>query len=92
MSSIEELTSLIGKTGEAIRDAKASGKSKEEIMPLVTELLNLKEKFKIANNGVPFDPPKSKDDKKKSWGPALLTQKAYACVRRSSSLLVVRPC
>ena len=65
MSSIEELTSLIGKTGEAIRDAKASGKSKEEIMPLVTELLNLKEKFKIANNGVPFDPPKSKDDKKK---------------------------
>lgn len=66
MSSVEELTTLIGKAGEAVRDAKASGKSKEEIMPLVTELLNLKEKYKIANNGVPFDPPKSsKDDKKK---------------------------
>ena len=41
---------------------------KEEIAPLVTQLLALKTKYAELNNGVPYDPPKT-DDKKKDKKP-----------------------
>ena len=65
MSTVAELTDFINAKGAESRDWKAAKASKEEIMPKVTELLQLKERYKEANGGVPFDPPKDDSKKKK---------------------------
>lgn len=46
MSSVDELTAAIVAKGEQIRDAKAAKLSKDEITPLVNELLALKVSYK----------------------------------------------
>jgi hypothetical protein len=48
---------------------KTNKATKEEIMPQVNELLGLKERYKVANNGVPFDPPKVEPPKKEPAKP-----------------------
>jgi hypothetical protein len=74
MSTLEELTGLINAKAEHIRTLKTEKATKEAIAPHVEELLSLKERFKTANGGVPFDPPKEepkKDKKEKAPEPAV---------------------
>ena len=81
MSTVEEITEAISKKGaeiKAIKDAKPPT-MKEDIAPLVKELLALKTSYKDVT-GNDFDPPKkekekkkekvSKDNEKKSDGPS----------------------
>ena len=65
MSTLAELTDLINEKGGEIRDLKTAKASKEDIMPKVAELLQLKNRYMEANGGVPFDPPKDDAKKKK---------------------------
>ena len=44
MSTVEELTSLIGKKGDEIRNLKANGADKEALLPHINELKDLKER------------------------------------------------
>lgn len=64
MSSLAELTTLIGTKGDEIRDLKAAKAAKEIIMAAVGELKALKDAYGIANGGIPFDPPKEAPVKK----------------------------
>ena len=68
MSSEEELRAAIAAKGESIRAVKEAKAPtmKDDLAPLIYELLALKVSFKEVT-GTDFDPPK--DDKKKK-GPA----------------------
>eukprot|EP00636_Phaeomonas_parva_P004240 CAMPEP_0118875416 /NCGR_PEP_ID=MMETSP1163-20130328/16499_1 /TAXON_ID=124430 /ORGANISM="Phaeomonas parva, Strain CCMP2877" /LENGTH=87 /DNA_ID=CAMNT_0006810921 /DNA_START=180 /DNA_END=440 /DNA_ORIENTATION=+ len=63
MPTVDELRAAIGAKGDEIRQLKAAGGA--DLQPHIAELLKLKEDFKEANGGVPFDPPKQKKEKKK---------------------------
>ena len=64
MSTVEELSILVTAKAEEIKTLKAGGATKESLTPYINELLELKEKYKVANGGVPFDPPKVEAPKK----------------------------
>jgi aspartyl-tRNA synthetase len=68
MSSEEDLRAAIAAKGEAIRDVKTAKAPtmKEDLAPLIAELLALKVSFKEVT-GADFDPPKPE---KKEKGPA----------------------
>jgi glutamyl-tRNA synthetase len=69
MSTVEELSSLIAAKGEEIRTLKAAKADKEAITAQVNQLLALKEQYKVANNGIPFDAPKAPEPKKEKPAP-----------------------
>jgi len=60
----EKLVASIKEAGEAIRDAKAAEKPKDELKPLIDKLLSLKKEYE-EGTGEPFDPPKKKKGKKR---------------------------
>ena len=62
-SSSSALVNSIKEMGDKIRDMKINKASKDEISPVVAELLALKAEYKIVT-GTPFDPPKKEKDKK----------------------------
>ena len=68
MADLASVTAEIKSTGETIAAREAAKASKEEIAPLVTQLLALKAKYAELNNGIPYDPPKL-DEKKKEKKP-----------------------
>merc|ERR1719487_420130 len=69
MDALGELETLIVAKGNEIRDMKANKADKAAIKAAVDELLALKEKYKAANNGVPYggepakEAPKVKKEK-----------------------------
>jgi glutamyl-tRNA synthetase len=70
--TMEEAKKAVEAKAEEIRALKASGAAKDALAPLIKDLLDLKEKFKELNGGVPFDPPPQdkKKNKKKEEGDA----------------------
>lgn len=69
MADLVSVTAEIKSTGETIAARKAAKASKEEIAPLVTQLLALKAKYAELNNGVPYDIPKTEEKKKEKKPP-----------------------
>lgn len=69
MSELADIEQLIVAKGEEIKILKANKADKETIAPHVAELLALKERYQIANNGVPYGPPPAEKEKKKPKGP-----------------------
>eukprot|EP00816_Leptocylindrus_hargravesii_P001914 CAMPEP_0196811848 /NCGR_PEP_ID=MMETSP1362-20130617/20090_1 /TAXON_ID=163516 /ORGANISM="Leptocylindrus danicus, Strain CCMP1856" /LENGTH=608 /DNA_ID=CAMNT_0042187237 /DNA_START=17 /DNA_END=1843 /DNA_ORIENTATION=- len=63
MSTEEEITQQITTLGNAIKDAKAAKKPKEEWDPLLQEMLALKTKFKEVTGKDFGPPPKEKKEK-----------------------------
>jgi glutamyl-tRNA synthetase len=55
--------------GDEIRELKGSGAAKDALMPHITALTGLKDKFKSVNNGVAYGPPPA-PKKEKAKGPA----------------------
>mmetsp|Transcript_40835 Transcript_40835/g.53800 ORF Transcript_40835/g.53800 Transcript_40835/m.53800 type:complete len:865 (+) Transcript_40835:26-2620(+) len=69
MATVEELRALIKDKGDEIRKLKSEGADKGALGPHIAELTSLKDRFKEANGGVPFDPPKPKKEKKEKKPP-----------------------
>ena len=69
MADLAAVTAEIKSTGESIAARKAAKATKEEIAPLVTQLLSLKAKYAELNNGIPYDPPKTDEKKKEKKTP-----------------------
>lgn len=57
MSPVEELHSAILAKGNEIKEMKAKQASKEALKPFIDELLALKDAYKEANGGVPYETP-----------------------------------
>jgi hypothetical protein len=70
MSELADIEKLIVAKGDEIKALKASKADKEAIAPHVAELLALKEKYQVANNGVAYGPPPAAEKEKKPKGPA----------------------
>ncbi len=71
MSSLQDAQPVIDDirdVGDRIRDLKNNKATKEEIAPVVEELLNLKKKYEEIT-GNPFDPPKKVKKEKSSTKP-----------------------
>mmetsp|Transcript_18102 Transcript_18102/g.28267 ORF Transcript_18102/g.28267 Transcript_18102/m.28267 type:complete len:650 (-) Transcript_18102:1035-2984(-) len=67
-TSAEDLTAQIGDVGAKLRQAKEAGTPKDELKPLIDELVGLKAQFEEVT-GQPFDPPKGDKKKKKPAAP-----------------------
>jgi len=59
MATVEALRALIKDKGDEIRKLKSEGADKGALGPHIAELTSLKDRFKEANGGVPFDPPEA---------------------------------
>lgn len=54
--SVESWLSVIQNVGEQIRTMKAAKASKSELAPIVNELNYVKERYRLANGGIAYDP------------------------------------
>ena len=83
----EKLRSAIVASGDNIKEIKAKGAGKDDpiLKAAVADLLRLKEEFKAANGGVPYDTPPAPAPKKEKPAPSPVPTPVVAAVEKKKA-------